>query len=413
MVEKRFIRKPMAEKGAQNLSTRNEDHINGNPKLPPIVDGKASFDLESGKYLKIWQGPQHPGITGNMSLELTVCGDEIVECVTHVGYLHRGFEKLMERRKFMQCFPIVCRIAVPEPDFNEYLFAATVEELAGIKVPEKAQWIRTLNLELARLASFFMWLGGQAGSFGMGTQGQWTVTMRDYILDRFEELTGGRIYHMYIIPGGVRADFPEGFEERLLDTLATCEKTLHDVELTMFNNSIFKKRAKGLGIIHPDIVEEFGITGPNARAAGFKRDLRKDQPYLVYDQLDFEVITETDSDAFARAKVRLKEMYQSIDLIRQILDKMPKEGEFFTKLPNVLHWKIPEGQIYMKSECTRGEYGYFLKTDGGDKPRRIYVRGPSYTHAVSLMEHLSIGGNIADTAGLMVSLHTYPPEVER
>lgn len=403
----------MVKKGVNNLFTRSEKNINGNPKLPPIVNGKAKFDLYSGKYLKIWQGPQHPGITGNMSLELTVCGDEIVECKTHVGYLHRGFEKLMERRKYIQCFPIVCRIAVPEPDFNEYLFASTVEELTGIEVPERAKWIRTLNLEMARLASFFMWLGGQAGSFGMGTQGQWTVTMRDYILDRFEELSGGRIYHMYMIPGGVRADFPVGFVGRLRETLDTCEKCLDDVELTMFNNSIFKKRSKGLGIIHPDIVDQFGITGPNARAAGFKRDVRKDQPYLVYDQLDFDVVTGENSDAYTRGRVRLQEMYQSINLIRQILDRMPRSGDFFTKLPNVLNWEVPKGHIYKKAECTRGEYGYYLNSDGSDKPRRIYVRGPSYTHAVSLMEHLSIGCNIADTAGLMVSLHTYPPEVER
>jgi NADH-quinone oxidoreductase subunit D len=155
------------------------------------------------------------------------------------------------------------------------------------------------------------------------------------------------------------------------------------------------------------------VVGPNARAAGYARDLRKDRPYLVYDRLDFEVVTHTDSDAYARSWVRLREMYQSIDLIRQILDRMPTEGPFFTKIPNPLHWRIPEGRTYLKAECTRGEYGYFLVTDGSDKPRRIYVRGPSYTHAVSLMEHLAIGCNIADTAGLMVSLHTYPPEVER
>lgn len=402
-----------AARGVPNLDTRNQEHINDNPLMPPIVHGKARFDLHSGKYLKLWQGPQHPGITGNMSLELVVCGDEIVECKTHVGYLHRGFEKLMERRTYIQCFPIVCRIAVPEPDFNEYLYAAVVEELAGIEVPERAEWIRTLNLEMARLASFFMWLGGQIGAFGLGTQGQWTVTMRDYILDRFEELTGGRIYHMYMIPGGVRADLPDGFAGRLRETMDVCERTLHDVERTAFNNAVFKRRSKGLGIIHPDIVDRFGIVGPNARAAGYARDVRFDQPYLVYDRLDGEVITHTDSDAFARAWVRLQEMYQSIRLIRQILDKMPTTGAYFTKLPNVLHWRIPEGRTYRKAECTRGEYGYYLDSDGSDKPRRIYVRGPSYTHAMVLMEHLAIGCDIADTAGLMVSLHTYPPEIER
>lgn len=394
----------------------NKQQINDNVKMPPLVNGKAQYNLESGKYIKIWQGPQHPGITGNMSLELVICGDEIVECTTHVGYLHRGFEKLMERRKFIQCFPIVCRIAVPEPDFNEYLFAEVVEELGRVEIPKRAQWIRTLQLEMSRLTSFLMWLGGQAGSFGMGTIGQWTVTMRDYMLDRFEELSGGRIYHMYMIPGGVRADLPQGWSNRMRDTLVTIEETLDNVERALMHNAVFKIRAKKLGIIEPGMVDDFGITGPNARACGVKRDLRKDTPYGVYPQLDFDIITESEGDAYARSKVRLREMYQSIDLIRQMLsylDTPEAQGEFHTKLPNVLHWKIPEGQVYRKAECTRGEYGFYLATDGSDMPRRIYVRGPSYTHAVALMERLSIGCNIADTAGLMVSLHTYPPEVER
>jgi len=382
-------------------------------KFPPVENGKSKYNLTSGKYMKIWQGPQHPGVTGNMSLELTVCGDEVVDCKTHVGYLHRGFEKLMERRKYIQCFPLVCRICVPEPDFNEYLFAECLEELAGIQIPEKAKWLRALTLEMARLTSFLMWIGGQAGAFGMGTIGQWTVTMRDYMLDLFEELSGGRIYHMYIIPGGVRADLPEGYEGRVESTLRQIGKVLKDVELAMMHNYVFKKRAKGLGIITPDMVDEYGITGPNARGSGVKRDIRKDNPYLVYDQLDFEIITETGSDAYARTWVRLKEMYQSIDLIRQMMEKMPKEGPFFQKLPNVLHWKVPAGQTYRKSECTRGEYGFYMVSDGTELPRRVYVRGPSYTHAVTLMERLAVNTNIADTAGLMVSLHTYPPEIER
>ena len=394
----------------------NAAYINNNPKMPALENGRAVYDLESGKYLKVWQGPQHPGITGNMSLELVICGDEIVECTTHVGYLHRGFEKLMERRKFIQCFPIVCRICVPEPDFNEYLFAAVTEDLADVQIPERAAWIRTLNLEMARLTSYLMWIGGQAGSFGMGTIGQWTVTMRDYMLDRFEELSGGRIYHMYIIPGGVRADLPAGWSARLSETLDTVEATLNDVRLALMSNAVFKKRAKGLGVIEPEMVDEYGITGPNARASGLARDLRKDSPYLVYDELDFDIVTETAGDAYARAQVRLREMYQSIDLQRQMLRRLaadPPGTPFHTQLPNVLHWRIPAGETYRKAECTRGEYGYYLSTDGTDKPRRIYVRGPSYTHAVALMERLAVGCNIADTAGLMVSLHTYPPEVER
>ncbi len=385
-------------------------------KFPVHTGGVENFDLESGRYMKVWQGPQHPGVTGNMALELVTSGDEIVDLKTHVGYLHRGFEKLMERRKWIQNFPLVCRICVPEPDFNEYLYASATEELSGIEIPERAVWMRNLNLEMARLASFLMWLGGQAGAFGMGTIGQWTVTMRDFILDRFEELSGGRIYHMYIVPGGVRGDVPDGWISKLLDTLKKVEKVMDDIELVLFNNAVFKKRAMGLGVITPDMVDFYGITGPNARAAGIKRDIRKDRPYLVYDKLDFEVITGdslgVDSDAFGRTKLRSAEIRQSIDLIRQMIDRMPR-GPVHVSPPNVLHWKIPAGETYLSAECTRGEYGYYIVSDGSDKPRRVYVRGPSYTHAVALFEHMAPGTNIADIAGLMVSLHTYPPEIER
>ncbi len=382
-------------------------------KYPEIQNGKAVIDLDSQKYLKIWQGPQHPGVTGNMALELTLCGDEIAECKTHVGYLHRGFEKLMERRKFIQCFPIVCRICVPEPDTNEYLYSAVVEELAGIEIPEQAKWLRMLNLEMSRLASFLMWIGGQAGAFGLGPIGQWAVTHRDYMLDLFEEISGGRIYHMYMIPGGVRNKLPEGFAGRLESTLQKIEKLLDEIEKVMFNNIVFKMRSRGLGKISPDMIDRFGIVGPNARAAGIARDVRKDTPYLYYDQLDFEVITETDSDVYARARVRLREMDQSIDLIRQIMQSLPDDDHYHTQLPNVLHWRIPAGETYQRAESTRGEYGYYLVTDGSRYPRRVYVRGPSYTHAVALLEQLAVNVNIADIAGLMVSLHTYPPEIER
>jgi len=381
-------------------------------KFPVITDGKAEFDLTSGKYVKVWQGPQHPGITGNMSLELVLCGDEVVECKTHVGYLHRGFEKLMERRLYIQNFPLVSRICVPEPDFNEYLYARATEELAGISIPERAQWLRVLTLEMARLTSFLMWLGGQAGAFGNYTLGQWTVTHRDYMLDLFEALSGMRIYHKYIIPGGVRNDLPEGWAERLDDTLGKIEKVLREIEIVLFNNAVFKARAKGLGIITTEMVDRFGITGPNQRAAGFPRDVRKDGVNPVYGELDFSIVSETGSDAYARTLVRYGEMHQSISLIRQIMKKMPR-GNIHTHLPNVLHWKIPRGQTYVKAECTRGEYGYFMVSDGSEYPRRVYVRGPSYTHAVAVMEHLAVGTNIADIAGLMVSLHTYPPEIER
>ena len=388
-----------------------EDDRSKYPEKNP--DGTNKIDLESGKFLKIWQGPIHPGMTGNMSLELIIQGDEVMECKTHVGYLHRGFEKLMERRRFIQCFPICVRIAVPEPDFNEYCFAATIEELAGIEVPDAALWMRTLLLEMSRLQSYLAWIGGQSSAFGMGLISQWTTWARDLVLDRFEEISGGRVYHMHMLPGGVRSLLPYEFEARMKDTLQKISQVMVDVERVMFNNSVFKTRAVGLGYIDPLWVEEYGITGPNARGAGIPKDVRKDYPYLKYAELDFEVAVGTDSDVFTRADVRRRDILTTIDLIRQIVEKTPDSGEFMAEVPNVLHWKIPKGQTYVRSECTRGEYGYYTVTDGSGYPRRINVRGPSYTHAIALMERMAINLNIADTAGVMSSLHTYPPEVER
>ncbi|MBN2801959.1 MAG: NADH-quinone oxidoreductase subunit D [Deltaproteobacteria bacterium] len=376
-------------------------------------DGTVDVDLSSHKYVKLWQGPQHPGVTGNMSVELDVLGDEVMRGRTHVGYLHRGFEKLMEKRKFIQNFPLVCRVCVPEPDFNEYCYAAALEDLAGVEIPEAAKWIRTLVLEMARLQSYLMWLGGQAGSFGMGIPGQWTIWARDLVLERFEELTGARIYHIFIIPGGVRNMLPQGFKKRMNETLETIEEVVADVERVLLNNAVFKKRTVGLGIIDPDWVDEFGITGPNARGAGVPKDVRVDNPYLKYGELDVEAITETDSDIYSRTRLRMRDLLQSVSLIRQIMDKTPSEGDFKAKMPSMLHWKIPAGETYVKAECTRGEYGYYIVTDGSEYPRRVNVRGPSYTHAVTLFEKMLVNCNIADVAGTMVSLHTYPPEIER
>jgi NADH-quinone oxidoreductase subunit D len=394
-----------------NGNGTNMTRSGGDPRRPFWAE-RPELDLASGRYLKIWQGPQHPGITGNMALELTLEGDIVVDCKTHVGYLHRGFEKLMERRRYIQCFPIVCRICVPEPDYNEYLFASAAEELAGIEIPERASWIRALTLELVRIAYLLMGLGGQGGSLGLGTTGQWCLVHRDYILDLFEELSGHRIYHMYIIPGGVRQDLPDGFAGRVEDVLRKVEKLVGELERVLFDNAVIKARAVGLGVIPPGWIEPFGITGTNARAAGVKRDIRRDSPYLVYDKLDFDPITGTRSDAYERSVLRKEEVRLSIDLVRQMLRRMPA-GPVRTRLPNVLHWRVPAGETYVRAETGRGEMGYFMVSDGSGYPRRVHVRGASYTHGMALLERLAVGVSVADIAALAASLQICPPEIER
>ncbi len=384
-------------------------------KYPEGTDGKLSGDdYASGKYVKLWQGPQHPGITGNMSVELTISGDEIIKATTHVGYLHRAFEKLMERRRYIQCFPICDRICVPEPDINEYCLARATEELAGIEIPETAKWLRTLDLEMARIANLLAGLGGQAATMGMGVIGQWQLQSREYILDRFEELTGGRIYHMYMLPGGVRSLLPDGFKKRMLESLEEIEESMARVDKVMFNNAVFNKRTQGVAIIKPEWVDEYGLVGVNARSAGFARDVRKDNPYLVYDKLDFDIAVSQESDIYTRSRLRYIEILLSIDLIRQILDRMPQgKTDFMAKVPNVLNWKVPPGETYVKLESARGEFGYYMVSDGSIYPRRIHTRGASYTTGIPFLEKILIGQNFADVSTIMVSLQICPPEIER
>ena len=383
-------------------------------KYPELdKDGNPIVDLSSHKYTKLWHGPNHPGVTGNMSLELTLSGDEIVEAKTHVGYLHRGFEKLMERRLYIQCLPTCIRMCVPEADSNEYVLSSCIEDLDNIEVPEMALWLRTLVLEMARLQVLLRTVPGQASTLSLGLGGQWGMYLRDLILDRFEELTGGRVYHMFIIPGGVRGYLPEGFKERIEENLKDIEEFVGKIENLIFSNSIFKKRTVGVGIIDPSWVNKYGIVGPNARAAGFKRDVRKDYPYLKYNELDFEPFVATDSDIYTRNVVRKHDLITTVDLIRQILAKMPEKGDLRATTPNVLHWKIPKGETYQRSESSRGEFGMYMVSDGSKYPRRINLRGPSYTHAVSLLEKMLINANIADVHSIMVSLQTCPPEIER
>jgi len=364
------------------------------------------------KTTHLFFGPQHPGVTGNMSIEMWFDGDQVTKAITHVGYLHRGFEKLMEKRLWIQNFPLVCRICVPEPDINEECYALAIEELAGIEVPERAKWIRTLVLEMARLAMNLMAFGGQAGTVGLGTGAMWGITFRDFVLDLFEELTGARVYHIYIQPGGVRRDLPRGFRKRVHLVLNKIEKRLPEFDRLILNNAVFKLRTKGIGVVKPEWIEEYGLVGPVARGSGSVRDVRKDAPYEIYDKLDFDVVTETGSDIYTRAIVRRRDIDLSISLIRQILGGIPA-GPVATKLPNLTEWRVPAGEYYSRVESSRGEYGYYVVSDGSLKPRRVHVRGPSYVHAVPLLERMLIGANIADVSNIMVSLTICPPEIER
>jgi len=357
-------------------------------------------------------GPNHPGIEGNFALKLVVEGDTIVRAKTEAGFLHRGFEKLMEERLFIQNIAIVARICVPDPDPNEENYARAIETIATIDVPRRAQFIRVLVLELSRIGSHLFTFGGHAGTIGLYTLPNWSISDRDRVLELFEELTGGRVYHIYNMPGGVRRDLPSGFRQRVLDVMSYIEERLPEYDDIFFNNKILLNRAQGIGVLPRDRALEWGATGPNLRAAGFAHDVRKDDPYEVYGELEFEIPTAQDSDAYSRLMVRRREIEQSISIVRQVLDKMP-EGPVWNKQPNPLKWRVPAGDAYVRTESSKGEYAYYMVSDGGVRPYRVHVRGASVTHGVHILEHMLTGARIEDASQIMFSMDACPPEVDR
>jgi len=362
--------------------------------------------------LELYFGPQHLGMVGNFSITLKVEGDRIREATANPGYLHRGFEKLMEYRTWIQNFPLVCRINVVEPDHMELIYAMAVEKLAGLKVPERAQYIRSIYLELARVASHLFGLWAYSNMLGFDTAAQWAMYHRDLVLDLFEELTGGRVYHIYIWPGGVRRDFPEGFKEKIVNTLHSIGGCVPDYDNTFFNNRIFSERARGIGRVTRGEAMEMGGTGQVLRATGMKYDIRKVEPYAAYHQVPWEVPTREEGDAYSRIWVVRDEMIESVHMIFKLLDKMP-EGKVYNRTPNPFKWKVPAGEVYVRCESSRGELGLYLVSDGGDKPYRVHFRTPSYPHGLIILEKALQGASIADVGNIMISLYVVAPEIDR
>jgi len=359
-------------------------------------------------------GPNHPGIEGNYAIRLKLHGDTVIEARADAGYLHRGFEKLMEGRLWIQNLAITPRICVPDPVPMEVSYVMAVEDLCGLEVPERAQWLRVMQLELSRIAAHLFTFGGHASTTGMYTTMYWGIADRDLILDLFEELCGGRVYHIYNIPGGVRRDTPDGFLERVADTLDYLESRLPDYDNLLFTNQVFIKRAKGVGVINRQQALDWAVTGPNLRATGLKLDVRRDDPYLVYDRIAFDIPTEEAGDAWARTLVRRKELMESIRIIRQVIERLRSiPGPIRCPIPNPLAWNVPAGSTFTRVESSKGELAWYVVSDGSERPYRTHVRGPSQMHAVQVLERLAIGCRIEDVAQTMFSLDACPPEVDR
>ncbi len=352
-------------------------------------------------------GPAHPG-PGNFSVKLKLDGERVISARADPGYLHRGFEKLMEYRTPMQNAVLSDRVCVFEPLNWNLLHAEAVEELAGLEVPERARYIRVILAELSRIQSHLIWYGGMSMGTGFDTGFKIAFGYRDYVLDVFEAVTGGRVYPTgYICPGGVRRDISENTERRIGEVLDKANKM---ALIERLENPTLSGRTKGVGILRLKDALELGATGPVIRASGMKTDVRRDEPYEVYGRLDFNVPVLNDGDSYARYLIGIREIEESISIVRQALKGMPS-GRIEPVKPDFR--RMPEGEAYVRNEVARGEACIHMVSKGGEWPYRCKIRGPSLLHMIPVLEHLLKGQQIADVPAIYWSLNPCPADMDR
>ena len=394
------------------------------------------YDIELGddETMIINMGPQHPSTHGVLRVMLELKGETVLRTKPVVGYLHTGMEKTAEGLTFLQGGTNVTRMDYLAPLFNELAFSLATEKLLDVEIPERATWIRMLMCELNRMASHLLFQatnGMDLGAVGMMIYG-WRE--RELVLSFFEKVTGLRMNHNYIRPGGVAADLPPGWQQDVLDLCADIEPRLDQYDILLTGQPIFLDRTQGVGVITADEAIALSATGPILRSTGIEWDLRRDMPYLAYDHVDFDVIVGTHGDAFDRYAIRLNEIRESIRIVRQIVDMMPA-GDYRTQNKKVtppprsridesmealIHhfklftdgFKVPEGEVYVPVESPRGEVGCYLVSDGGTKPYRMHWRGPSFVNLQS-MPTMMQGAQVADAIAIISSIDPVLGEVDR
>jgi NADH-quinone oxidoreductase subunit D len=366
-------------------------------------------------------GPQHPSTHGVFRVKLYLDGERIVKAVPYAGYLHRGVEKLCEKLMFTMITPIVDKNDYVSPMMNEQAVNLGFEALLGVEVPRRARYLRTILAELQRVASHLLWLGTFGLDLGGALGGGATVFLhcfreRELILDLFEEITGCRFHYNTHTVGGNRHDIPEGWAAKVHAALSQIEPRTREYEELMTKNQIFVDRTRGVGIIDAELALELGITGPILRAAGVDHDLRKHAPYHAYDEIEVHSQTETAGDCQARTLVRIREIAESIRIVRAMIDGVP-EGPICGHKPIKIatQERSQGGQVYAALESPRGELGTFLIGGGANKgssPYRLKIRPPSL-HAVASLPYVLPGHTISDAVVILGSVDPIIGEVDR
>lgn len=392
-----------------------------------------SIDETSGNMV-INMGPVHPSTHGVLRLLLELDGEIVIKCLPVIGYLHTGMEKECEDQTWRAAITIVTRMDYLAPFFNEQVYSLAVEELLGLEVPPRGKYIRTLMAEFNRLASHLVWFGTQGLDMGAISAMFYGFREREVILDFFEMVTGLRMNHGYFLPGGVWEDLPEGWEIAARTITKLMPGRIDEYEGLLSENPVFLERTKGIGVLTASEADALGATGPIARASGIDWDLRRDLPYDAYPDLSFAVPLATEGDVYARYRVRVAEMRESVKLLEQVIDGMPG-GDHKNMDPKVTHppreeltrsmeavihhfklstqgYTVPPGEAYAAVESPRGELGAYAVSDGGSSPYRVHVRDPSFVGLQSLAA-MSEGGFVADLVASIASLDPVMGGVDR
>lgn len=356
-------------------------------------------------------GPQHPSTHGVLRLEVKCDGEVVTSITPHLGYLHRGVEKNLEGKEFLQGIPLVERCDYLAAMFCAHVVTAAIEELAEIEAPRRAEWIRVIAMELNRIASHLFWWGTFLLDLGAVTPLFYAFREREDILDLLELVSGARLLYNYIRPGGVRADVTPEFMRRLSEFTKRFPPYIDEYEELITGNAIFVERCVNVGVVTPENAVSWGLSGPMLRGSGVPWDIRIDEPYSAYPEFTFDRAVEEEGDVLARYKVRMMEMRQSNRILEQAVEGLP-EGAYTAKVP--VSVKCKQGTVYKRIESPRGELGGFLVTDSekAKKPWRFHIRAPSFVNLASIQE-ISVGGMIADMIAILGSIDIVLGDVDR
>lgn len=395
---------------------------------------EALITDEQDRRFTINFGPQHPAAHGVLRLVLELEGEVVERVDPHIGLLHRGTEKLIEHKTYLQALPYFDRLDYVAPMNQEHAFCLAIERLAGIDVPRRASFIRVIYCEIGRILSHLLNVTTQAMDVGALTPPLWGFEEREKLMVFYERACGSRMHANYFRPGGVHQDLPP---ELVADLLAWCDQfpeKLQEIETLLTENRIFKQRNVDIGIVSKQDCYDLGFTGVMVRGSGIAWDLRRNQPYEVYNELDFKIPLGKNGDCYDRYLCRVDEMYESVKIMKQALEMMPqgpvmttdnkfvppRRAEMKQSMEALIHHfkhyteglKVPEGEIYAAVECPKGEFGVYLVSDGSNQPYRCKIRAPGFPH-LAAMDYLNKGHMLADVSAIIGSLDVVFGEIDR